>query len=80
MARTEPPEQRTAMTKIFPSLLQKVSRACETLRAHLEGRPNEIVDGHLERSSSLVTLNRKPRELRVLAVASVVGEAHRGRA
>lgn len=69
LQKAEALKHRAAMTKTFSSLPQKAGRAFEALRAHLEGRPNEVGDRHLERSTSLVTTNGKSRELRVLAVA-----------
>lgn len=47
-------EHRARMTAAFPSLPQAAGRALEALRAHLEGRPNRMLDRHETATTRMV--------------------------
>lgn len=60
---------RQEMTKVFPSLPQKAGRAAEALRADLEGRPNQMLDRHRQRTSGTFDSAGKAHRIRVAALA-----------
>ncbi|WP_460530353.1 hypothetical protein [Humibacter ginsengiterrae] len=57
------------MSKAFPSLPQKASRALEALQAHQAGQPNQLVEWHFANTGASAKVGRKVRHVRVLGVS-----------
>lgn len=57
---------RKEITKAFPSLPQSAGRACETVLAHHEGRPNKTVEDPLAFSPVNPAAPGKPYRMQVL--------------
>jgi hypothetical protein len=60
---------RSEMTKAFPSLPQKAGRACEAMCAAIQGTPNQIVDTHRDKTTTIEMIAGKRRLLRITGVA-----------
>lgn len=67
---------RTEMTKAFPSLPQSAGRAFEALCAHLEHRPNKLLDRYLETVTSAAAVSGKSRRIRVTAISRPEIDTH----
>jgi hypothetical protein len=57
------------MTKAFPSLPQKAGLAYVSLRAAIDGTPNQIIDAYREANGSVQQIVGKYRSLRNTGVA-----------
>lgn len=57
------------MTKERPALPQSAGRAFEALRAHLEHRPNQMVDRHLKNVTGTFKVGGKNRQIQVTGVS-----------
>jgi len=60
---------RTAMTKAFPSLPQKVGRAYQAIQVAVDGNPNQIVDSYRDATTTVEMIAGKRRSLRITGVA-----------
>ena len=60
---------RDEMTKVFPSLPQEAGRALQSVRAVIDGVPNQIVDTHRVKTTTIASIAGKRQALRIVGMA-----------
>ena len=60
---------RDEMTKAFPSLPQKAGRALQAIHAAVDDTPNQIVDTHRAKTTTVASIAGKRRSLRIAGAA-----------